>query len=55
VKRLSSVSFVVGLGSASLIGLAAQSYNQALIFRKYVVMDQVGFHTSFSANSGREF
>jgi len=55
VKRLSCVSFVVGLGSASLIGLAAQSYNQALIFRKYLVIDQEGFHTSFSANSGLEF
>ena len=43
MKRLSDVSVVIGVALASFIGLAAQSRNQVLVFRKYVVMDQEGF------------
>jgi hypothetical protein len=43
VKRLLHVSVVVGVALGSLIGLTAQSRNQVLVFRKYVLMDEQGF------------
>jgi hypothetical protein len=45
VKRLLGLSAALVMSLACLAGVAPQGRNQALVFRKYVVMDQEGFHT----------